>query len=115
MRRAVKAPTVAETIYALLCAEVEAHPALLVRFQTDLTKHDREALASRPGVPFVMIVSVRAEEVQKGDRIYNENAYHPSASWVEVTGVETRDENVVITTSVFTTYLHKRQGIAVER
>ena len=60
-------------------------------------------------------LTIAAGEVRVGDELYNSHAYHSSAAWVEVTSVEVLGTDVRISTSVWDTTKHVREGIAVMR
>lgn len=61
-------------------------------------------------------VNIAAKDVRVGDRIYNSHAFHPSAEWPRVTGIEPLESgNLLITSTDFATVLHPEEGIAVIR
>jgi hypothetical protein len=64
-----------------------------------------------------MKLTIAANNVQVGDRIYNCHGYcHlDSVKWVRVVKVETTDKYTKIKTEVYDTWLHPRAGIIVER
>ena len=63
-----------------------------------------------------LYIVLPTESVQVGDQIYNRNAYHASAEWVEVRRVEKFPSgNVSLVTDIYTETRHGREGIAVKR
>lgn len=61
------------------------------------------------------VLTIAGGEVRVGDELYNRHAYHVTAAWVRVTAVEARGDDVWISTTVWDTTVHRRQGIAVRR
>jgi len=59
--------------------------------------------------------TIRADQVQPGDQIYNRHAYHASAAWITVRAVETDNGRTSIRTDVYTEVLSSAVGIAVYR
>lgn len=59
--------------------------------------------------------TVAAKHVMVGDYLYNSNALVPSFSAVRVNSIVYRESNVIIETSVWTTYKHPEEGVAIMR
>ena len=61
------------------------------------------------------IARVRYDEVREGDKVFNDLAYHPRASWVEVIAVTAEGDWVELVTPIFKTGGHPRQGVTIKR
>lgn len=61
------------------------------------------------------MLTVAARDVRPGDQIYNSGAYHPSAAWVLVKEVIVVGDSIKISTHVFDTWKHPREGVAIRR
>lgn len=60
-------------------------------------------------------LTIAAGDVKVGDELYNDHAYHSTAAWVPVIAVQVLGTDVRISTSVWHTTKHVREGIAVMR
>jgi hypothetical protein len=59
--------------------------------------------------------TIKAGEVQVGDKIFNSMAFARTADWVPVSRVERRGNYMCIHTNSWTKRTHKRETIAVQR
>ena len=60
-------------------------------------------------------LTVEAQQVQPGDRIYNRGSSNKRDPWVRVTSVEKTQGYTVIQTTDWSTWKHPREGVAVQR
>jgi hypothetical protein len=60
-------------------------------------------------------MSVRASDVQPGDKLLNSHAYHPSAAWVIVRSVDTIGGYTRLRTSVYDEWCHPQEGVFINR
>lgn len=59
--------------------------------------------------------TVAAGTLRVGDEVYNSHAYHPTAAWVRVIGVDIVGHEVWVETDTWQTILHVMEAIAVLR
>ena len=61
------------------------------------------------------LITIRADRVRVGDRLFNRYAYAKSSAWVRVLRIDAQPGEVRFETDVYTEHRHPAEAVAVMR